>query len=143
MPAISIRQASAAQNSDIAAFYEGCGYSGLLSTDDTVFLAVRAESLVGVVRLCSEHRVAVIRGMQVHPDFQRQGIGRALLGECLSRLEDVVCYCIPWSYLEQFYRSGGFERCESGDVPDFLAERFSRYVKQDRDVILMRRTPWD
>ena len=139
MPAISIHKASAAEHPDIAALYERCGYSGGLSADDTILVAGRAESLVGVVRLCSERRVAVLRGMQVLPDFQRQGIGRALLDESLRRVDDAACYCIPWSYLEQFYSSGGFERCESSNVPDFLAERFSLYTKQGRDVILMRR----
>ena len=139
MPAISIHQASVTENPGIAAFYERCGYSGRLSTDDTILVAVRAESLVGVVRLCSEHRVVVLRGMQVLPNFQRQGVGRALLGECRSRLDDAVCYCIPWSYLEQFYSSEGFERCESTDVPDFLSGRYSCYIQKGRDVILMRR----
>ena len=141
MPAISIHEASEAESSDIAAFYARCGYSGGLSSDDTILVAVKAESLVGVVRLCSEHQVAVLRGMQVLPDFQRQGIGRALLEECLSEIGDAVCYCIPWSHLEQFYSSGGFVRCESADVPEFLSERFSCYVAQGRDVIFMRRAP--
>jgi N-acetylglutamate synthase-like GNAT family acetyltransferase len=140
MPAISIREASVAEHPDIATFYERCGYAGGLSADDTILVAVRAESLVGVARLCSEHQVAVLRGMQVLPNFQRQGIGRALLDEFLSRVDDSVCYCIPWSYLEQFYSSGGFERCESRDVPDFLAERLSCYTQQGRDVILMKRS---
>ena len=139
MPAILIHEASLAEHPEIAALYERCGYSGGVSADDTILVAVRAESLVGVVRLCSERRVAVLRGMQVLPEFQRQGVGRALLEEFLSRLDDVVCYCIPWSYLEQFYGSGGFERCEPRNVPDFLAKRFSIYNKQGRDVLLMRR----
>jgi len=141
MPAISIHEASLAENPNIAAFYERCGYSGGLSADDTILVAIRAESLVGAVRLCSENQVAILRGMQVLPNFQRQGIGRALLNKYLSRINDAVCYCIPWSYLEQFYSSGGFRRCESTDVPDFLSERFSYYVQQGRDVILMRRAP--
>jgi N-acetylglutamate synthase-like GNAT family acetyltransferase len=139
MPSISIRKASVAEHPDIAALYERCGYSGGLSADDTILVALRTEALVGVVRLCSENQVAVLRGMQVLPDFQRQGIGRALLDESLCRVDDAACYCIPWSHLEQFYGSGGFERCESKNVPGFLAERFSLYAKQGRDVILMRR----
>ena len=139
MPAISIHEASAAAIPDIAAFYERCGYSGGISSDDTVLVAIRADSVVGVVRLCSEHQATVLRGMQVFPDFQRQGIGRALLENCLSRVSDAVCYCIPWSYLEQFYSSGGFRRCKSTDVPSFISERYSGYIQQGRDAILMRR----
>ncbi|MDJ0711799.1 MAG: GNAT family N-acetyltransferase [Woeseiaceae bacterium] len=118
-----------------------CGYSGGHSSSDTVLIAVQRDSLVGVVRLCSEHQITVLRGMQVLPDFQQQGIGRALLEKCLSKVGDAVCYCIPWSHLEQFYSTGGFKRCEKNDVPEFLSERFSGYVAQGRDVILMRRDP--
>ena len=143
MPAISVREASESENSDIAAFYARCGYSGGHSSNDTVLIATRAESLVGVARLCAEHQVTVLRGMQVLQDFQRQGIGRALLEECLSIVGDAVCYCIPWSHLEQFYSAGGFRRCEDADVPVFLSERLSCYVAKGRDVILMRRAPPD
>lgn len=139
MPKISTRRASVSVHPCIAALYQHCGYSGGLSANDTISVAVRAESLVGVARLCSEHRVAVLREMQVLPGFQRQGIGRALLDECLCRLDDAACNCISWVYLEQFYSSEGFERCESREVPDFLAERFTVYTKQGRGGTLMRR----
>ena len=141
MAAISIHEASEAEHPDIAAFYERCGYLRDLRAEDTILAAVRAGSLVGVVRLCSEHGVVVLRGMQVLPDFQRQGIGLGLLDKCLPRVNDAVCYCIPWSYLEQFYGSGGFERCEPGDVPGFLSERYSGYLQEGHDVILMQRIP--
>lgn len=141
MPAISIHEASEAEHPDIAAFYERRGYSSGLGANDIILVAMRADSLVGVVRLCSEHRVVVLRGMQVLPDFQRKGIGLSLLDECLSRVNDTICYCIPWTYLEQFYGSRGFECCEPRDVPRFLSERFSGYLQKGRDVILMQRVP--
>ncbi len=143
MPTFSIHEASEAEHSDIAAFYECCGYQGGLRDNDTILLAVRAGSIIGVARLCSEHRVVVLRGMQVLPDFQRQGVGLGLLDKCLSRANDAICYCIPWANLEQFYGSAGFERCEPEDVPGFLSERFSGYLQEGRDVILMQRVPTD
>lgn len=139
MPAISIHETSVAENPDIAAFYKRCGYSAGLSADDIILIAALGGHFVGAVRLCSEHQTTVLRGMQVLPEHQRQGIGRALLDSCLSRVSNANCYCISWSHLEQFYRSGGFERCDSSGVPDFLAVRLNYYVKQERDVILMRR----
>lgn len=143
MREISIYEASHAEHPDIAAFYERCGYSGGLKLDDTVLVATRYGSRVGVVRLCSEHQELVLRGMQVTPEVQRQGIGLALLEACLSRISGDVCYCISLAYLEQFYASGGFERCESGDIPGFLSKRLSAYLEAGRDVIPMRRTPTD
>ena len=114
---------------------------GGLRARDTVLAAVRASTLVGVVRLCPEHGVVVLRGMQVLPDFERQGIGLDLLDKCLPKVNDSLCYCIPWSYLEQFYSSGGFERSEPADVPGFLSRRYFGYLQKGRDVILMQRTP--
>lgn len=140
---VSIHEVSEAEHPGVAAFYEKCGYSGRLSLDDKVLIAMRNGSLVGAVRLCSEEQDVVLRGLHVVPDMQRQGIGLALLQACVSRINGVVCYCIPWAYLEQFYASGGFERCKSGEVPGFLSKRFSKYLEAGRDVIVMRRTPTD
>ncbi len=139
MPAISIHEASQAEHADIAAFYEKCGYSGGLRLDDTVLAAVRDGSLVGVVRLSTEHQVFVVRGMQVIPELQRQGVGLALLEACLSRVGGAVCYCIAWAYLEKFYASRDFERCKTSSAPEFLSKRMYAYLNAGRDVILMRR----
>jgi GNAT superfamily N-acetyltransferase len=141
MTAIAIREASAAEHPEIGTFYRRCGYSGSLSADDKIFVADRGGSLVGVARLCLEHGEIVLRGMQVLPEVQGQGVGRTLLEETLARANDAICYCIPWADLEMFYGSAGFQRCEPYDVPAFLSDRFSCYVQEGRDVILMRRAP--
>ncbi len=143
MKEISIHEASPADHAVIAAFYDRCGYSGGLKLNDTVITALRDSSLVGVVRLSPEQQDVVLRGMQVVRTAQRQGIGTALLEACLSRAGSIVCYCIPWASLEEFYASKGFERCKSADVPEFLSKRFSEYLEAGRDVILMRRAPTD
>ncbi len=83
----------------------------------------------------------VLRGMQVLPKYQRQGVGKRLLTDSASRVDHVVCYCIPWNYLEPFYASGGFERCEPEDAPRFLEERYFGYLQDGLDVIVMRRQP--
>ena len=143
MAEISIHEVSQAEHSGIAAFYEKCGYPGGLDPDDKILVAMRNSSLVGAVRLCSVGQNVVLRGMQVAPDAQRQGIGLALLDACQTRITGVVSYCIPWAYLENFYAKAGFKRCESAEVPGFLARRLSKYLEAGRDVILMHRTPND
>ena len=139
MSEISIRKASHSQYSDVAEFYEKCGYSRGVRGVDTVLIAVRRDVLVGAVRLCSEHGVLVLRGMQVLPTFQRQGIGSRLLRECLPILGDSTCYCIPWAHLEQFYGMGGFNRCDPTEAPGFLEDRLTSYLTDGLDVVLMRR----
>ena len=73
MPAISVREASESQNSDISEFYARCGYSGGHSPSDTVLIAIRAESLVGgctAVRRTSGH---CPKGNASTPEFSATG----------------------------------------------------------------------
>lgn len=141
MSAISIHEAAEADFGDVSAFYAECGYKRGFNENDTVLVAVLDGSMVGVVRLCPENGVVVLRGMQIRSNYQRQGIGQDLLDQCLPHLGEGPCYCLPWSHLERFYNSIGFRRCRPSVAPEFLADRYSGYIKSDMDVILMRRFP--
>lgn len=90
-------------------------------------IATDNDALVGVTRLCSESRAIVLRGMQILPEYQRQGIGTRLLHECVSRLGDAECYCIPWSNLGEFYAAGGFRRIALEDGSELLVRRYFSY----------------
>ena len=139
MTEVSIRIADAQDHPDILRFYEACGYSRGIGKQDTVLMASSAAGLIGVVRLCREYESIVLRGMQVLPDYQRQGIGRRLLKACEERIGDSCCYCIPWSYLADFYASAGFKKIGSREAPNFLKDRASEYLKGGLDVVIMRR----
>src|SRR5437016_4517340 len=67
--------ASTSELPEVAAFYATCGYGGGISQADTVLVSRICGQLVGVVRLCPQEGVVVLRGMQVHPAFWRQGVG--------------------------------------------------------------------
>ncbi len=54
---------------------------------DGWFVAEKEAHLVGMVGAANYGRLAHIGLMAVHPDFQRQGIGRALMEHLLARLE--------------------------------------------------------
>lgn len=138
MAEFSIHEAAKAEHADVAAFYTECGYMSGFGASDTVLVAELKGSIVGVARLCPDQGVVVLRGMQVHPDFKRQGIGQSLLNNCMARVGTSQCYCIPWRHLERFYASAGFEHCDTSAVPEFLSARYSRYLKDELDVILMR-----
>ena len=60
-------------------FYAERCYGGGIRPEDAVLLAEHDGELIGIVRLTTEEGVVVLRGMQVHPRFQRQGIGKRLL----------------------------------------------------------------
>ena len=138
MSEISIRKAAPAEYPNVLAFYRKCGYSRGISDVDTVLVALREDVLLGVVRLCPERGVVVLRGMQVLAAYQGQGVGTRLLDHCLPLIEKAECYCIPWADLEHFYSKAGFQRCEPEQAPDFLEDRLRTYLADGLDVILMR-----
>ena len=139
MLTFSIVEANDTQRLSVASLYDVCGYGAGISDQDIVLAALDGERVLGAARLCLEHGVLVLRGMQVLPSFQRMGIGTKLLRECEKELGDRTCFCIPRRPLEAFYRLAGFHVCEPTRAPEFLAQRCSQYMDNGMDVILMER----
>lgn len=125
----------------IRAFYETVGYGGGVTTADLVLVATRDRSLAGVVRLCQDQGVTVLRGMQVAPDCRRQGIGLALLAACGPWLGPGPAYCLPYAHLGKFYARAGFLPAAPATLPRFLADRLAAYRLAGQQVIAMRRLP--
>ena len=73
---IEVRRAMAEDISRVLKFYAERRYGGGIRPEDALLLAEHDGELVGIVRLTTEEGVVVLRGMQVHPRFQRQGIGK-------------------------------------------------------------------
>jgi N-acetylglutamate synthase-like GNAT family acetyltransferase len=76
---IEVRRSTAEDISRVLKFYAERRYGGGIRPEDALLLAEHDGELIGIVRLTTEEGVAVLRGMQVHPRFQRQGIGKRLL----------------------------------------------------------------
>lgn len=123
----------------VAEFYKTAGYGGGVSPADLTLCAYIDERLIGVVRLCPEQGTTVLRGMQVHPEFQRQGVGALLLADCVPHLEQGSAYCLPYDHLIDFYRKAGFELAGHEQLPPFLAERQAGYLASGQKVVAMRR----
>jgi N-acetylglutamate synthase-like GNAT family acetyltransferase len=124
---------------EVKTFYKQVGYGGGIKSADQIFLARVEYQLVGVVRLCPEIGVIVLRGMQILSSFQRQQIGTQLLKYCGHKLAGQSCYCIPWRHLRNFYGQIGFQEISSLEAPIFLRERFENYAARKMDVILMHK----
>ena len=122
---------------DVRVFYAKCNYDGGVKPEDCLFLAKIDHKLVGVVRLCPEANVLVLRGMQVLPKFQGQGIGTKLLKSCNNYLGQQSCYCIPWRHLRSFYEQIGFEEILPTKLPIVLSRRLERYIAKNMNVIPM------
>ncbi len=122
----------------VAGLYAEAGYGAGVQPDDTVIVATIEAMLVGVVRLCPEEGVVVLRGMQVRAEYQRQGIGARMLAACLPHLIGMEAFCLPYSHLERFYAAAGFVRAQDASLPAFLAQRLGAYRARGQDVIAMR-----
>jgi GNAT superfamily N-acetyltransferase len=138
---IEVRRAMAEDISRALKFYAERRYGGGIRPEHAVLLAERDGELVGIVRLAAEEGVVVLRGMQVHPRFQRQGIGRRLLATVAQELDGRGCFCIPNAHLVGFYRGIGFHMIEPAKAPTFLRLRLERYQNRGdgKEYLIMRR----
>jgi GNAT superfamily N-acetyltransferase len=123
----------------VAALYRECGYGGGIDDADKAIAAKIGESVVAAVRLCQESGVTVLRGMQVLPAYQRQGIGSKLLSACVPCFNCGAVYCLPYAHLADFYGTVGFTTARQQDLPQFLQDRQAGYVSSGLGTIAMSR----
>lgn len=125
-------------------FYRDCKRDTQLDSENDLLVAQNGNRIIGIVRLCREHGHFVLRTMQIHAEYQRQGIGLKLLekyDQLLNERQIAEIYCMPYSHLESFYSRIGFVKIIESDAPMFLQERVkaTRIRKPNEPVILMRR----
>lgn len=124
------------------AFYSapGVNYSGTATANDVVLLAELGTKVIGCVRLCEEERHLILRGMNVHPEHQRHGIGTRMLLEVASLIAERTCWCVPYTHLEMFYsQKSGFRKIAPATSPAHLQSRLEQYRAEGKDVIVMVR----
>jgi GNAT superfamily N-acetyltransferase len=138
---MNIAIANPSDLADITALYAEAGYGAAIDPADTILVAKDEAQLVGVVRLCPEQGVTVLRGMQIRSAYQRQGIGAQLLAACRPYLDQHASYCLPYAYLLPFYGAAGFTVTDNVELPDFLAQRLAFYLARGQAVIAMQRQP--
>ena len=120
-------------------FYDSRGYGGAaIESTDSVVLAKHETEIVGIGRLCQEEGFISLRGMQVSPEFQRQGLGSSILQRLENELGSNPCYCLPYEHLLKFYRQAGFEQV-STNLPQTLGQRVTEYSARGLAVVAMFR----
>jgi GNAT superfamily N-acetyltransferase len=137
MPSISAIELG--DYSQVAALYQECDYRGGITYADTAIAAKIGNTIVAAVRLCPEGGVTVLRGMQVLPAYQRQGIGSKLLSACVPYLNSGTSYCLPYAHLVAFYGQIGFSVARQETLPQFLQSRQAGYVSSGIGTIAMSR----
>jgi N-acetylglutamate synthase-like GNAT family acetyltransferase len=134
---VHVREALAADLPRVIQFYSETEYTGSVSPNDRIIVAEDAGQIVGAYRLAREEGALILRGMRVASAWQRRGIGTRML-EYLEALRE-RCFCIPYSYLVDFYAAAGFT--STSEDPASLRERLIEYRSRGLDVCLMVREP--
>jgi N-acetylglutamate synthase-like GNAT family acetyltransferase len=136
---ITILRETAADFTDVQAFYASVGYFQAITADCVVISAKAEDKIVGAVRLSQESGVLVLRGMQIAQSYQRQGIGTRMLWVLSKFIGSQECFCLPHAWLEGFYGIIGFAKIEDAEAPPHLLERLAESRKKHSQLILMRR----
>lgn len=125
----------------ITSFYRSVGYGGPVDDSDRFFFAYDNTTLIAVVRIATEHGEYVLRGMYMNESSRGNGIGKRMLESIAPYLNSLnrPCYCVPYSHLEGFYSTIGFNKIADEEAPGFLANRRKGYAERGSDVILMGR----
>lgn len=126
------------QLKDAQQFYQNCGYKTPILPSEKVVVAKIDKKIVGVVRICHEEGVKILRGMQVDRNYLRCGIGRALLLKTKDIIKDDPCYCIPHKWLEDFYGIIEFKKIEISQGPEHLQNRLRSHKEKYPHLIMMR-----
>jgi N-acetylglutamate synthase-like GNAT family acetyltransferase len=137
---IITRRARQEEFEKIVAFYRDNDYRATIDSADIFVVAENEGALCGVVRICEEQDVLILRGMRFCEGVRRQGIGTHLLETVEALIGKRECFCIPHRYPGPFYGHIGFVEIEEKEAPLFLRERAATYRSAyGLDVILMRR----
>ncbi len=138
---MKIQSAKASEVHELETIYRITDYGGSVAPEDQVVYATEEGRTIGVGRLSEEEGVFVLRGMRVLKEHRGGGVGKAILNSLVSEGSSRECYCIPYSYLRQFYEAKGFNEIAPSEAPNFLRDRLRNYWARGLDVILMRRKP--
>ena len=121
-----IREYKNYNRQEILALYQIAGWSNYTSDPDMleeayrhslkIYAAYIEEKLIGVIRVTGDgYSVIVIQDILVFPEYQRQGIGRALIRKILEEYQSVYQKILLTDNTPktiQFYRSMGFSAVE-------------------------------
>ena len=136
---VSVQVAESSEHDALTALYRRWGYRAGIAPGSIVYAAMLDGQTVGLVRRTIEEGVSMLRGMFIHPEFRRRGIGAELLAGFVADLPDVDCLCVPFTHLVSFYGRGGFAVIPETAAPAFLLERLGRYRAEGHDMLVMRR----
>lgn len=135
---ITFKQADHYSLPIVKQFYKLNGMRAQAPKGDLIFTASINSKLVAALRLHPVNQCYLLRSMCVAADLRHQGIGSGLLMFLQNQFNDIECYSFPFSHLQQFYESAGFQLCDSIHAPEAIADKFNRYLCNGKDICLMK-----
>lgn len=121
-------------------FYKRHGHKGKADMRDTAFWLKDEDNVLAALRFTSKDGHILLRGLWVHKERRREGLGSSLLVDCSHYWKKQTCFCYPFSHLEKFYVKHGFTRAENR-APKPLLEKLKSYQQRGEKVILMQYQP--
>ena len=132
---MEIREYKVYSEAEILSLYESVGWTAYTSEPEALqqgfenslltLAAYEGEKLLGIIRVVGDgHTVVLVQDILVYPEYQRQGIGSALLGEILKRFYYVRQIQLVTDNTEKtiaFYRSMGFSMLSDLGCCGFMA----------------------
>ena len=131
---ISVRKQEVVKLENVLHLYQAVGWTNYthqpqmleksLSHSLAIYLAHDGDSVVGLVRLVGDGFSSVfVQDMIVLPNYQRQGIGSALMKKALEDYKDAYQVQLVTEQTEKtlgFYRSLGFETLSTYDCTGMI-----------------------
>ncbi len=132
---MEIREYKVYNEAEILPLYKSVGWTAYTSEPESLRLgfessllslaAYDGEKLVGLIRTVGDgHTVVLVQDILVYPEYQRRGIGSALIVELLSRFHHVRQIQLVTDNTEKtvaFYKSMGFSPLEDLGCRGFMA----------------------
>lgn len=125
----------------IKQFYKQVNYFNQVGRKDEVYClrdTSDGNAIVAAVRLVKTADYLILRSMVVAPASQRQGLGKLFLQQVIAQLGKRTCWCYPFEWLEDFYKSAGFICIEPEKAPLLIHTKYQQYLAQGRKLLIMR-----
>jgi len=120
-------------------FYSSQKLNRKANKSDLVFVAKKHSQVIACVLFKPISGLLWLTGLQVDSKFRKQGIAGELISQALTAVnKDVVTF--PYQHLQTWYQRLGFEFVEVEGIPEPLAGRFSAYLNQGRELVVMQKS---
>jgi N-acetylglutamate synthase-like GNAT family acetyltransferase len=124
---------------ELVRFYESVGYHGGIADDCTVVSARVGCRVIGVVRLAPQAGHLFLRGMMIAADWQRCGVGSAMLERLDAEIGARECYCAALPWLDGFYGQIGFRAIDEAAAPPYVQDHVRLNRARGHQQLLLRR----